>query len=55
MHNNICNYSGLPNFSKSQLSNSFLPGAIGFFKLFSRDLNSKLTVTFTYSQIPSLV
>lgn len=50
-----CKNSGLPNFSKSQLSNSNFPGAYGSNKLFFNDLNLKVTWTLTYSQIPSLV
>lgn len=50
-----CKNSGLPNFSRSQLSNSDLPGAKGEIMLSAKDLNYKVIGTLSYSQKPSPV
>lgn len=47
--------SGLPNFSQSQISSSFFPGAWGLVKLSDKLLKAIVVGTLIYSTIPYLV
>ncbi len=47
--------SGLPNFSQSQISSSFFPGARGLLKLSDKLLKARVVGTLIYSTIPYLL